>query len=129
MGLIAENGDHVEQDYKTAAVWYRRAADQGFVPAWTYLGGLAGMGRGDPKNYSVAERLFREAAEAGHRPAAMDLLDLKVCMGEPSDPRGWATVLQDAARDPLGLPMPDMPPVQGMPDMQWLRALGVQPSG
>lgn len=24
---------------------------------------------------------------------------------------------------------PGMPPVQGMPDMQWLRALGVQPSG
>lgn len=129
LGLIAENGDHVEQDYKTAAVWYRRAADQGFAPAQTYLGELAGMGRGVPKNYSVAERLFREAAEAGHRRAAMDLLDLKVRMGEPPDPREWATVLQDAARNPLGLPVPGMPPVQGMPDMQWLRALGVQPPG
>ncbi|QVQ25822.1 caspase family protein [Achromobacter deleyi] len=129
LGLVAENGDHVEQSYKAAALWYQRAADQGFAPAQTYLGELAGMGRGVPKNYNVAERLFREAAEAGHRRAALNLLDLKMRMGEPIDPQEWATVLQDAARNPLGLPLPGMPPVQGMPDMPWMRALGVRPPG
>jgi len=124
LGLIAENGDHVEQNYKTAALWYQRAADQGFAPAQTYLGELAGMGRGVAKNYNVAERLFREAAEAGHRRAALNLLDLKVRMGQPLDPREWATVLQDAARNPPGFPLPGMPPIQGMPDMPWMRALG-----
>lgn len=125
LGLVAENGEHVQQNYQTAARWYQRAADQGFAPAQTYLGELTGMGRGVPKNYSVAERLFREAAEAGHRRAALDLLDLKVRMGEPVDPREWATVLQDAARNPPGFPQPGMPPMQGLPDM--LRALGARP--
>ncbi|MNT59239.1 hypothetical protein D3C72_1967330 [compost metagenome] len=80
------------------------------------------MGRGVPKNYNVAERLFRDAADAGHRRAALDLLDLRVRMGEPPDPREWAAVLNDAARNP-----PGMPPLQGVPDM--LRALGVRPPG
>ncbi|WMD19754.1 caspase family protein [Achromobacter seleniivolatilans] len=129
LGLIAENGEHVEQDYKAAARWYQRAADQGFAPAQTYLGELTGMGRGVPKNYNVAERLFREAAEAGHHRATLDLLDLRVRMGEPMDPREWATALQDAARNPAGLPLPGMPPIQGLPDMPWMRALGVRPPG
>lgn len=129
LGLIAENGEHVTQDYKAAARWYQRAADQGFAPAQTYLGELAGMGRGVPKNYNVAERLFRDAAEAGHRRAALDLLDLRVRMGEPLDPREWADVLQDALRNPIGLPQPGMPPIQGLPDMPWMRALGVRPPG
>lgn len=129
LGLIAENGEHVTQDYKAAARWYQRAADQGFAPAQTYLGELAGMGRGVPKNYNVAERLFRDAAEAGHRRAALDLLDLRVRMGEPLDPREWAEVLQDALRNPPGLPQPGMPPIQGLPDMPWMRALGVRPPG
>lgn len=129
LGLIAENGEHVTQDYKAAARWYQRAADQGFAPAQTYLGELAGMGRGVPKNYNVAERLFRDAAEAGHRRAALDLLDLRVRMGEPLDPREWAEVLQDALRNPPGLPQPGMPPIQGLPDTPWMRALGVRPPG
>lgn len=129
LGLIAENGEHVTQDYKAAARWYQRAADQGFAPAQTYLGELAGMGRGVPKNYNVAERLFRDAAEAGHRRAALNLLDLRVRMGEPLDPREWADVLQDALRNPPGLPQPGMPPIQGLPDMPWMRALGVRPPG
>jgi TPR repeat protein len=122
LGLIAENGEHVEQDYKAAARWYQRAADQGFAPAQTYLGELTGMGRGVPKNYNVAERLFREAAEAGHRRAALDLLDVRARMGEPMDPREWMTVLQDAALNPLGMPTPGMPQIQGLPDMPWMRA-------
>jgi len=129
LGLILENGEHVQQDYKAAARWYQRAADQGFAPAQTYLGELAGMGRGVPKNYNVAERLFRDAAEAGHRRAALDLLDLRVRMGEPLDPREWAAVLQDVTRNPMGMALPGMPPIQGLPDTPWMRALGVRPAG
>lgn len=129
LGLIAENGEHVQQNYPVAARWYQRAADQGFAPAQTYLGELTGMGRGVPKNYAVAERLFRDAAEAGHRRAAMDLLDVRARMGEPIDPREWAKVLQDAALNPVGFPMPGMAPIQGLPDNPWMRALGVRPPG
>lgn len=127
LGLIAENGEHVQQNYPVAARWYQRAADQGFAPAQTYLGELTGMGRGVPKNYAVAERLFRDAAEAGHRRAALDLLDVRARMGEPIDPREWARVLQDAALNPVGFPMPGGAPIQGLPDMPWMRALGVRP--
>ena len=129
LGLIAENGEYVQQNYPVAARWYQRAADQGFAPAQTYLGELTGMGRGVPKNYAVAERLFRDAAEAGHRRAAMDLLDVRARMGEPIDPREWAKVLQDAALNPVGFPMPGMAPIQGLPDNPWMRALGVRPPG
>lgn len=129
LGLIAENGEHVQQNYPVAARWYQRAADQGFAPAQTYLGELTGMGRGVPKNYAVAERLFRDAAEAGHRRAAMDLLDVRARMGEPIDPREWAKALQDAALNPVGFPMPGMAPIQGLPDNPWMRALGVRPPG
>lgn len=122
LGLIAENGDHVEQDYKLAARWYQRAADQGFAPAQTYLGELTGMGRGVPKNYNAAERLFRDAAEAGHRRAALDLLDLRVRMGEAPDPNEWARVLQDVALNPPGIPRAGMPSIPGMPEMPWMRA-------
>ncbi|SIT10559.1 Sel1 repeat-containing protein [Achromobacter sp. MFA1 R4] len=129
LGLIAENGEYVEKNYPVAARWYRRAADQGFAPAQTYLGELTGMGRGVPRNYAEAERLFRDAAEAGHRRAALDLLDVRARMGEPIDPQEWARVLQDAALNPVGLPLPGMAPVQGLPDMPWMRALGVRPPG
>lgn len=130
LGLIAENGEHVQQNYPVAARWYQRAADQGFAPAQTYLGELTGMGRGVPKNYAVAERLFRDAAEAGHRRAALDLLDVRTRMGEPIDPREWAAVLQDAVRNPVGLPpLQGMPPINGLPDTPWMRALGVRPPG
>ena len=139
LGLIAENGEHVQQNYPVAARWYQRAADQGFAPAQTYLGELTGMGRGVPKNYAVAERLFRDAAAAGHRRAALDLLDVRARMGEPIDPREWAKVLQDAALNPVGVPLPGMAPgmpelqglpnLQGLPDMPWMRALGVRPPG
>ncbi|HCQ48054.1 MAG TPA: peptidase C14, partial [Achromobacter sp.] len=61
--------------------------------------------------------------------AALDLLDLRVRMGEPLDPREWAAVLQDVTRNPMGMALPGMPPIQGLPDTPWMRALGVRPAG
>lgn len=124
LGLIAENGRDVQQDYKQAVMWYQRAADQDFAPAQTYLGELIGMGRGAPKNYAVAERLFRSAAQAGHRRAALDLIDIRVRMGEPINPEEWATVIRDAAHNPLSTQSPGLQTVPGIPNLPWMRALG-----
>lgn len=120
LGLIAEHGEHVPRDYAVAARWYQRAAGQGFAPAQTYLGELTATGRGVPKNFGAAERLFRDAADAGHTRAAMDLLDLRVRMGETPDPSEWVAVLYDIGRRPIGLPTPSVPAMQGTPDLPWM---------
>ncbi|WP_313621434.1 tetratricopeptide repeat protein [Achromobacter sp.] len=120
LGLIAENGEHAPRDYAAAARWYQRAASEGFAPAQTYLGELTATGRGVPRNFDAAEHLFRDAAEAGHSRAAMDLLDLRVRMGETPDPSEWVAVLYDIGRRPIGLPTPGVPAMQGTPDLPWM---------
>ncbi len=102
LGLIAENGQYAEQDYKLAIRWYQRAADQSFAPAQTYLGELIAMGRGTPKNYAVAERLFNSAAQAGHRRAALDLFDIRTRMGQVADPQAGVEIILETLKN-LGM--------------------------
>jgi hypothetical protein len=37
------------------------------------------------------------------------------------NPQEWISVLQDAALNPLGMPAPGMPQIQGLPEMPWMR--------
>ncbi len=50
-------------DFTNAVVWYRRAAEQGHVPAKLTLAACLMTGRGSPKNPSEAARLLRQAAD------------------------------------------------------------------
>lgn len=81
LGLVAEKGSMGAVDYARAASWYRQAADRGFAPAQTYLGELTFMGRGVSKDFAHAERLFSDAADAGHQRAALDLMDVRMRSG------------------------------------------------
>ncbi|OZI37995.1 peptidase C14 [Bordetella genomosp. 10] len=107
LGLIAESGTHGQANEKQAVAWYRRAVQRDFVPAKTYLGELVAMGRGAPRNYGQAERLFQEAAGAGHQRAALDLFDVRARMGQAPDPSDLASVFQQIIRDQgAALPRP-----------------------
>ncbi len=51
-------------DFTNAVLWYRRAAEQGHVPAKLALAACLMTGRGSPKNPSEAARLLRQAADS-----------------------------------------------------------------
>ena len=73
MGASHEWGKGVEQDYTKAAIWYERAAGQGYMVAQYNLGLCYRYGRGYPKDINKAVELFRIAAEKGH-PGAQNAL-------------------------------------------------------
>lgn len=50
-------------DFTNAVVWYRRAADQGHVPAQLSLAGCLMSGRGTARNPAEAARVLRLAAD------------------------------------------------------------------
>ena len=75
----------IDADQRTAAFWYRKAADQGYGPAQTNLGVLYMTGyEGVSPNRAVAVHWFSEAALQGNR-AAID--NLRV-LGEPYPNQG-----------------------------------------
>lgn len=63
-----------EQDDTEAATWYRKAADQGHLPAQCSLGSMYANGRGVPQDYTQAVAWYRKAADQGHA-------DAQYCLG------------------------------------------------
>jgi hypothetical protein len=64
----------IDADYRLAAFWYQKAADQGYAPAQTNLGVLYMTGyEGIPPNRAVAVHWFNEAALQGNRAAEDNL--------------------------------------------------------
>jgi TPR repeat protein len=66
-------GRGVAQDYAVAAVWYRKAADQGDASAQNNLGFMYHRGRGVPQDYAAAAVWYRKAADQGNASAQNDL--------------------------------------------------------
>jgi TPR repeat protein len=50
LGVMYENGQGVQKDYREALGWYRKAADQGMAPAEFSLGLAYATGHEVPKN-------------------------------------------------------------------------------
>jgi TPR repeat protein len=64
----------IDADYRLAAFWYQKAAEQGYAPAQTNLGVLYMTGyEGVPPNRAVAVHWFNEAALQGNRAAEDNL--------------------------------------------------------
>ncbi len=59
------NGEGVDQDYAEAAMWYRKAADQGYARAQSALGWMYTSGHGVLQDYAEATKWYRKAAEQG----------------------------------------------------------------
>src|SRR5215469_1640107 len=66
-------GVEVPQDYKDAAIWCERAADQGLAAAQFMMGFLYEQGKGVHRDYAQALNYYRAAADQGHAPAANNL--------------------------------------------------------
>ena len=60
-----EQGKGVPQDYKEAAKWYRKSAEQGDADAQDKLGLMYYNGQGVPKDYKEAVKWYTKAAEQG----------------------------------------------------------------
>ena len=59
----------VEQDYKKAFSWFKKAADQGYEPAQYNVGGFYAMGRGVKQDVAKAIPYLQAAAAQGHAKA------------------------------------------------------------
>jgi len=60
-------------DYESAASWYKKAADQGHSTAQYYLGNMYATGRGVSKNDKMAAYWHQKAANQGHSTAQYSL--------------------------------------------------------
>jgi TPR repeat protein len=68
------SGKGVQQDFKQAFAWYRKAADQGDAKAQWNLGGIYASGRGGiPQDFRQASSWCRKAATLGFAPAQSTL--------------------------------------------------------
>lgn len=65
LGVMYKDGKGVPQDYAQAALWYRKAAEQGYHQAQYHLGLLYDSGHGIPQDYLEAARWYRKAADQG----------------------------------------------------------------
>ena len=65
LGVMYDLGLGVEPDQARAVRLYRRAAEQGFIPAWNNLGIAYALGRGVARDDTQAVAWLRKAAEQG----------------------------------------------------------------
>jgi TPR repeat protein len=73
-GIILYRGDFgTKRDAATAAEYLKRAADAGDLEAMNVLGVMHRTGRGVPHDPGESERLYRQAAMAGHVKAQANL--------------------------------------------------------
>ena len=65
IGEIFERGLGGEPDFVAAATWYKKAADEGNVPAKISLAQLYKTGRGVPQDSAMAKQLYADAFGGG----------------------------------------------------------------
>jgi len=86
VGLIYLNGDAVPKDVTKAALWFRKAAEQGLADAQYNLAGAYSDGEGVPLDYAQAAIWFRKAAEQGDAGAQINLgASYQIGQGVPQD--------------------------------------------
>ena len=69
LGVMYDEGQGVEQSFKDAVKWYRKAADQGDADAQSNLGLMYYKGQGVEQDFKEAFKWWKKAADQGH---AMD---------------------------------------------------------
>ena len=70
LGRMYANGQGVEQDFETAAKYFRKAAEKGIHDAQYRLGRLYAAGRGVPVDYEYAYGWYSVASHLGNPKAA-----------------------------------------------------------
>ena len=67
LGMMYMKGQGVEQDYKKAGEWFRKASEKNIPQAQYKLGDLYFKGRGVPKDYEFAYVWFSVGASHQHK--------------------------------------------------------------
>ena len=89
MGQIYAMGNAalgVQRDEKQAAIWYRRAAEQGYVEAQFALGLFHEDGRGVVRDANEALSWYRKAAGQGHMLAKEKVAAAEIATSAPAAP-------------------------------------------
>jgi TPR repeat protein len=73
LGLYYYLGLFVPQDYEKAAMWLRKAAEQGNADAQSQLGFMYAKGQGVPQDYAESVKWYRKAADQGDADAQHNL--------------------------------------------------------
>ena len=73
LGFMYDRGNGVPQDFKEAASWYGKAAEQGNASAQFYLGHMYDLGKGVTQDYKQAAAWYSKAAEQGVTMAQLNL--------------------------------------------------------
>ena len=81
LGVRYAEGEGVQEDFKEAAKWFRKAAEQGLAKAQSNLGLCYADGLGVLEDDKEAAKWFRKAAEQGYA-AAQNSLGLMYAEGE-----------------------------------------------
>jgi TPR repeat protein len=85
LGLMYDNGEHVEEDLAEAFHWYELAAEAGLPVAMGNVGNMYEYGDGTGQDYQQALAWYRKGADAGAAFAADDG-DRAPADGEPQRP-------------------------------------------
>lgn len=73
LGSFYMSGTDVQLDYRQAAAWYRKAAEQHHGDAEFALGYMYEQGKGVKRDYREARQYYTAAAQQGHATAANNL--------------------------------------------------------
>ena len=73
LGLMYDNGEGVEQDFKEAIKWYQKAADQGYAEWQCNLGVMYYEGKGVEQDFKEAIKWNQKAADQGYARAQNNL--------------------------------------------------------
>ena len=73
LGFFYSTGRHLTQSDKKAALWYRKAAEQGYGSGQLALGICYYNGKGVDRDYAEAAKWLRSSAEQGNAEAQFDL--------------------------------------------------------
>lgn len=75
LGYALYNGEGIDKDYATAAMWFKRAARKGFAKAQYNLAYCYMYGRGVPIDYDKALQNLTDAANNGNQNAQLTLAE------------------------------------------------------
>ena len=89
LGYLYETGVGVEQSWKDAVAWYRRAVDQGLPRAQYNLAWCYENGRGVLRDQEKALELYRAAAEQAYDGAAEAVERLEKGTKPPKEKGGF----------------------------------------
>lgn len=65
LATLLDNGLGASRDIFTAVQWYRKSAEQGYLPAVTYVGYMYATGHGVARNPMEAAKWYTQAAQMG----------------------------------------------------------------